>query len=118
MTAPQIVAHLTDQMTHTLGIVKAEQQHGWQRSAFVRYLAIYVVPWPRGKIKGPKDAFVSQPGDWPSDIERLIGYVEEFASRHAQTTWPSHALLGSMTRRDWDAFCWKHFDHHLRQFGV
>lgn len=118
MTGPRMVAHLTDQMTHTLGLAEAEQYYGWRRNTLVRYLAIYVLPWPRGKIKGPKDAFVTQPGEWERDIDRLIGYVEEFASRDSQTEWPPHAILGPMTRKDWGAFCYKHFDHHLRQFGV
>lgn len=56
-----MIAHLTDQMTHTLGIVEAEQQNGWRRNALIRSLAIYFVPWPRGRLKGPKDAFVTQP---------------------------------------------------------
>ncbi len=118
MTAPRMIVHLTDQMTHTLGLVEAEQYTGWRRNAVIRYLAIYVVPWPHGKIKGPKDAFVTKPGEWVHDVERLSGYVEEFASRNMQSEWPPHALLGPMTRDDWGAFCNKHFDHHLRQFGV
>ena len=118
MTAPKMIAHLTDQMTHTLGIVEATQLSGWRRNALVRNLAIYVLPWPKGRIKGPADAFVTEPGEWERDLELLIGYVEEFALQEPSATCPPHAIFGAMSRKDWGAFCWKHFDHHLRQFGV
>lgn len=117
MDAPRMIAHLSDQMRHTLGLAEAGQYAGWRRNALVRYLAIYVVPWPKGRIKGPKDAFLTPPGDWEHDVNGLVSYLEEFASRENQTDWPPHAVLGPMTRRDWGAFCHKHFDHHLRQFG-
>lgn len=118
MSAGQMIAHLTDQMTHTLGHVDARQQKGWRRNALIKYLAIYVVPWPKGRIKGPADAFVTQPADWDRDLERLVGYVEEFGAKPDEHAFPPHAMFGQMTRKDWGAFCWKHFDHHLRQFGV
>lgn len=118
MTAPQMIAHLTDQMTHALGLVEATQEKGWRRNALVRYLAIYVVPWPKGRIKGPADAFVTKPGEWERDIDRLIGYVEDFGSRDVAGPCPPHAIFGALSTKDWGAFCWKHFDHHLRQFGA
>jgi hypothetical protein len=118
MSAPRMIAHLTDQMTHTLGIVEAKQQSGWRRNAVIRNLAIYVVPWPKGRIRGPADAFITEPGEWQRDLEKLIGYVEQFGSQEPTIAWPPHAVLGPMSRKDWGAFCWKHFDHHLRQFGV
>lgn len=118
MTAPQMIAHLTDQMTHTLGHVEATQLYGWRRNRLARWLAIYVLPWPKGRIKGPADAFVTEPGEWQRDIERLVSLIEEFTAADTHTVCPPHALLGPMSRNDWGAFCWKHFDHHLRQFGV
>ncbi|MBK9155096.1 MAG: DUF1569 domain-containing protein [Chloracidobacterium sp.] len=118
MSAPQMIAHLTDQMTHTLGHVEARQQTGWRRNALIRYLAIYIIPWPKGRIKGPADAFVTEPGEWKRDVDRLVSLIEEFTAADTHTDCPPHTLLGPMSRNDWGAFCWKHFDHHLRQFGV
>jgi hypothetical protein len=118
MDAPRMIAHLSDQMRHTLGLAESNQYAGWRRNALVRYLAIYVIPWPKGRIKGPKDAFLTPPGDWEQDVDRLVSFIEEIASREKQIDWPPHAMLGPMSRKDWGAFCYKHFDHHLRQFGV
>ncbi len=118
MTAPQMVAHLSDQMRHTLGDTAAQPQPGPLRWAFVRHAVIYWLPWPKGRLKGPPEAFVTRPTAWEADLTALETLVERFAAREGSVDWPEHALLGRMSERDWGAFCHRHFDHHLRQFGV
>ncbi len=53
MTAAQVVAHLTDQMHHALEDVPVKARPGFLRWSVVRYLSIYVLPWPKGRIRGP-----------------------------------------------------------------
>jgi hypothetical protein len=118
MTAPEMVAHLTDQMRHTLGDAKAEAQPGILRTALVRYLVIYWLPWPKGKVKGPPEAFVTKPRDWEADVDTLIRLVNRFVIHGPGGDWPEHAFFGRMTGKDWGVFCHKHFNHHLSQFGV
>ncbi|MBI3119401.1 MAG: DUF1569 domain-containing protein [Candidatus Hydrogenedentes bacterium] len=118
MTAPQMVAHLTDQMRHTLGDVPCRPVRSIVRWPIIRTLALYWVPWPKGRIQGPPDAFVTQPVDWDSDIATLVALVERFGERKSAGGWPNHALFGTMGEEDWGFFCHKHFDHHLRQFGL
>jgi hypothetical protein len=118
MTAPQMIVHLTDQMTHALGDVRPAPEPGPLRNALVRRAAIYWVPWPKGRVKGPAAAFVTAPGEWDRDVARLEGLIERFAVCDQEGDWPEHILLGPMRGRDWGAFCYKHFDHHLRQFGA
>jgi hypothetical protein len=113
-----MVAHLTDQMTHTLGLVSTRPRLNLLRLPLMKYLSIYWVPWPRGRVKGPPEAYVTRPGSWPEDMERLIGFVEAFGARKMVGDWPEHALFGRMSGKDWGVFCHKHFDHHLRQFGA
>jgi hypothetical protein len=117
MTAPQMVAHLRDQMAHCLGDRPATPVKSILRWSPIRFASIYLIPWPKGRIKGPIDAFVTQPGDWDDDVAHLIALVRRFAQRDPGAEWPPHALFGPMTGRDWGALCHKHFDHHLRQFG-
>lgn len=118
MTAPQMIAHLTDQMGHTLGDRPCAPVQSLLRGALVRYLSIYWVPWPKGRIKGPPDAFVTKPTTWEADVGALEVLVERFAARAPSREWPDHALFGKMTGNDWGVFCYKHFNHHLSQFGV
>jgi hypothetical protein len=118
MSCPQMIAHLTDQMGHCLGDVPVTPHSGIFRLPPVRKFAIYVMPWPRGKIQGPPEAFVTQPADWHADLGRLIGMVERFGAKSPAEAWPPHALFGTMTGKDWGVFCYKHFNHHLTQFGA
>jgi hypothetical protein len=117
MSAPQAVAHLTDQMYHCLGDRPCTPVRSVLRWPPLRYASIYLIPWPKGRAKGPPDAFVTRPADWGSDLENLIGLLERFAGRDPAGAWARHAILGRMSGSDWGFFCYKHFDHHLRQFG-
>ncbi len=118
MTAPQMVAHLTDQMHHALGDCPVRARPGLLRWSLIRYLSIYVVPWPKGRIEGPSEAFVTQPTSWDADIATLVELLRRFVEDGPDRAWPEHALMGRMTGRDWGVFVHKHFDHHFRQFGV
>ena len=118
MTAPQMVVHLSDQMRHTLGDATTEPQSRLLRLAPLRHAFIYWIPWPKGRIKGPREAFVTQPKDWDADIATLILLVDRFVTLGPEGQWPEHAFFGRMTGKDWGVFCCKHFNHHLSQFGV
>lgn len=118
MTAPQMLAHLCDQMRHTLGDAPTSPRPGLLRWPIVRYLAIYWLPWPKGRVQGPPEAFVTPPGAWEADILTLENLLQRFVAQDDRTSWPDHALFGRMTRQDWARLCHRHFDHHLRQFGA
>jgi hypothetical protein len=118
MTAPQMIAHLTDQMRHALEDAPVRPRPGPLRWAVVRYASIYLVPWPKGRIRGPSEAFVTQPTSWEADVGALEELLRRFVARGPGAEWPEHALMGPMSGRDWGVFVHKHFDHHFRQFGV
>jgi hypothetical protein len=118
MLAPQMVMHLTDQMRHALGDCPVKARPGPLRWSAVRWASIYLLPWPKGRIKGPSEAFVSVPGAWEADVAGLEALLERFAARGPEGAWPDHALFGPMSGRDWGVFVHKHFDHHFRQFGA
>jgi hypothetical protein len=118
MTAPQMIAHLTDQMRHALEDAPVQPRSGPLRLSPVRWASIYLVPWPKGRIQGPSEAFVTQPASWPSDVAALETLLERFVARGPDSPWPEHALMGRMSGRDWGVFVHKHFDHHFRQFGA
>ena len=118
MSAPQMVAHLTDQMRHALGDAPVKARRGPLRWSAVRLASIYLLPWPKGRVRGPSEAFSTQPVSWPEDVAALEKLVERFVDRGPGASWPDHALFGRMTGSDWGVFVHKHFDHHLRQFGV
>ncbi len=117
MNAPQMIAHVSDQLRMALGEVAARPGSGMLSVWPMNYLMIYVVPWPRG-AKGPFEAFTTKPSAWDSDRETLAGLIDRFCEKKKQRTWPEHPLFGKLSGDDWAALSYKHFCHHLRQFGV
>ena len=118
MTAPQMIAHLTDQMHHALGDSPVKVRPGFLRWSAIRDTSIYLLPWPKGRIQGPSEAFVTQPTSWEADIAALETLLERFVARGPEGQWPDHALFGRMSGAGWGVFVHKHFEHHFRQFGV
>ena len=117
MSVEQMVCHLSDQLRLALGVLSARPMAGPLRFAPLRRFAIDYMPWPHG-IKGPRESFTTRPAELKSDIARLHAQLEQFGSRGAQRDWPEHPLFGTMSGPLWARLTCKHFDHHLRQFGV
>jgi hypothetical protein len=118
MTAPSMLAHLCDQMQMPFNEHPSGPIFGLPRVPMMRAVTLYVLPWPRGRIKGPPEAFRSTPRAWRDDIATLKDLVDAFAAAPPVRRWPDHPNFGRMSRRDWGVFCYRHFDHHFRQFGA
>ena len=51
--------------------------------------------------------------------EKLVSLFKRFiAGGSAGLIQSPHPFFGKMTEAEWSYSLWKHFDHHLRQFGV
>jgi hypothetical protein len=88
---------------------------GPYRNPIVRHVVIYWLPWPPGKVQGPPEGFTTAPTRWASDLAALEERVERYGPARS---WPDHPMFGHMSGRDWGVFCYRHFDHHLRQFDA
>jgi len=117
MSSQRMICHLGDQIRLALGELDARPIPGAMHYAPMRWLALYVLPWPHG-FKGPPEAFTTQAGEWERDISALDSLLEQFAAHSHQREWPDHPVFGAMSGSVWAKFTCKHFDHHLRQFGV
>jgi hypothetical protein len=118
LSAPKMLAHLCDQMLMPFNENPSGPLPGPPRVPIVREAFLYYLPWPRGRIRGPAEAFVSEPGTWSGDLEKLEGLVDDFVRADPQRPCALHPNWGRLTRREWGVFCYRHFDHHLKQFGV
>jgi len=117
MSPQKMICHLGDQVRLALGELDARPMPGPMRFAPMRWLAINVIPWPHG-FKGPPETFTTNAREWERDIVALDALLEELAARSDQRVWPEHPVFGRMTGPLWARVTCKHFDHHLRQFGV
>ena len=84
----------------------------------MKQFVIDVLPWPKGRIQGPPEAFTSSPAQWPQDVATLLELLEVFGERGGQRTWAPHPNFGRMSGPLWSRLTHRHFDHHLTQFGV
>ncbi|MCX5755034.1 MAG: DUF1569 domain-containing protein [Gemmatimonadetes bacterium] len=120
-TATQMVAHLNESMRMAMGeLAVAPKPTGLLRTAFVRWLIIYVLPFPKSAPTAPELLARGKSNAVELDAERAL-YKEllaKLAARQGSSTWPDHPAFGSMTEARWGALGAKHTDHHLRQFGI
>ena len=118
LTAPRMLAHLGDQMRLVLAKRGVEPRRYPGDRPWWRELFLYLLPWPRAKLRGPPAAFETPPARWSEDLALLRRQVDEFVALVDEPHWPKHPVFGPMSHRSWGYFCYRHFDHHLRQFGV
>ena len=117
LTAPRMLAHVSDQIRMALGDVPARKGSGPLSVWPVNYLMIHVVPWPHG-AKGPIETFTTKPATWDADLDHLVTLIGRFCDCRQQKSWPEHPLFGKLSGKDWAALSYKHLTHHLGQFAV
>ena len=120
MTAPQMVWHLDAQLRSLLGELKvAPRGNAITRSALMKWFIIdSPLPWPRGKAPTSPEFARHAPGEWPQDVAKLKLDLERWASRIPGGSACVHPAFGPLDARQTGRLIWRHFDHHLQQFGV
>jgi hypothetical protein len=120
MRPDQLLPHLGDGLKLALGELKrgtGKQKRGIGAWLW-RYLAIHRLPWPEGKIQSPSGAFETGTEGFEPDRTKVIQLIERFAVATPDQFAVEHPAFGRMAPRDWDVLQYRHFDHHLRQFGA
>jgi hypothetical protein len=116
MSAPQMVVHLADAVRMATGELPIPMRKTFARFTPIRQLRIYVVPFPKGVPTAKQ--LQRTPGDWSADVADLRAMLEVFAARDRSAPWPAHPFFGPLGPHAWGVLTRRHFDHHLRQFGV
>ncbi len=114
LDAPRMLCHLQDQIRVALGDVDCRERKSVYRFAPLRWLALKL-PVPKEKLRTVREMQQTEPGGWDADLKTLEELTERLAV--ASKTSP-HPVLGSLTPKAWGVLTWKHYDHHLKQFGV
>src|SRR5689334_22161660 len=118
MNATQMLAHLVDWMAMADGsLPTAPIRKAGLHYPVLKQLAIYWLPFPKNVMTAP-ELKRRKAQDWLIELEAVRRRLEEFDTFAARDDWPPHPVFGSMTRRGWCVFAYRHMDHHFRQFGI
>lgn len=121
MDVNQMIVHLKDQLDIALGNKAAKAQGPFIfRTIVGRWLAIYALPWRKGKEITAKEMDALLNGaiitDFESDKHLLLLRLKEFIS--TTTGFSPHPFFGKLNNKDWGRLAWKHLNHHLLQFSA
>ena len=118
MSVDQMLWHLNEAAAAALGEIDVTPPArkppipGW----LLKFLIINV-RW--GKSAPTMPAFVAkQQYDFEAERMRSLRLLHALVNKPIESEWPRNPLFGSVTGRDVSRLHAKHFDHHLRQFGV
>jgi hypothetical protein len=114
-TAPRMVCHLADQLRISLGDLPVQRIDTLPRRTLLKWIVVYSrLQPPPGKIQTAPEMLQTAPTTWEEDLAQ----VEKLVLRLAATPTTSvHPYFGPLSHGGWGRLEWKHFDHHLRQFG-
>ena len=118
MTAQRMVCHLSDSLRVGLGEMPAEFKGGHLANPIARWLLAYVIPFPRGRAETAPEMLSTQPSVWAVDLASARAYLRAAAERGPKGRWARHPAFGDVSGELYGVFIHKHFDHHLRQFGL
>lgn len=66
-----------------------------------------------------KKYVVTNSRDFETEKTKSLGLIQQFFEGGiAKCSTHPHAFFGKLTPQEWAILQWKHYDHHLRQFGV
>jgi hypothetical protein len=125
MNASQMLAHLGDSMRMALGEMSVTRRN-FHFGIPLRYpplkqMVVYGllagIPFPKGAPAAP-EIIARSAEDWEAEREALRALVQRAQATPEDYQWAEHFIFGPFSRDVWGKLGYKHFDHHLRQFGV
>ena len=117
MNAELMLAHLVESVRMALGEMTPKPKKLPIRFFPLKQLIIYWIPFPKGAPTAP-ELLPKETGTLERGKSELARVLRLFAERASHTQWPEHPAFGKLTTRAWGVLVYRHFDHHLRQFGV
>lgn len=121
MKVNQMLAHMNDAHKIALGMKSAEDKSNFYTHNIMFPVAVYLLPsWPKGEKTAPEldqKQAGSKAKDFYTELEFLYKMMDILEEREESKLQP-HPMFGRLSKKQWSDLLYKHFDHHLRQFGV
>jgi len=121
MKVNEMLAHMNDAIKISLGMKPAIDKSNFFSRNVTFNVGVYVLPvWPHGERTAPElDQQVqgSKARDFYTEQEFVKKMLDIFEEREESKIHP-HPMFGQLSKKQWADLLYKHFQHHLRQFGV
>lgn len=121
MNAAEMCCHMADSIRMALGEKPCDDVSSFASRTFLRPLAVHLLPVPKNLPTLPelnKEKLGTPATEFESDRATLLELLDRMCTLGDDHAWGPHGKFGPMTRKEWGKLTYKHFDHHLRQFGV
>lgn len=119
MQAAQMLAHCTASLETAMGLNSPKKVSFLMRfvGSMMKSGIVSGKPMPKNS---PTDKLyiITDARDFAQEKAKVIERIKAFsAGGPARCTTQPQVFFGPMTPQEWAIMQWKHFDHHLRQFG-
>jgi hypothetical protein len=115
LDAHRMLCHLSDALAVALGEIPASRKDTLLTRTLAKWLVVNSpMKAPRGRVKTAPEMLTTPPSTWEQDLGRCRALARRVASGEARSP---HPAFGPMRPQEWGRLAWKHFDHHLTQFG-
>jgi hypothetical protein len=121
MNVAEMCCHMADSIRIAIGEKRGEDVSSYASRALLRPLAIHLLPVPKNLPTLPEmdqQKRGTPATEFESDRRTLAELLDRMCSLGDDHAWGPHGKFGPMTRKEWGKLTYKHFDHHLKQFGV
>ena len=116
-TVDRMLAHIVEACRMGLGELPVKSKRLVIRHWPLNVLVVYLAPIPKG-LPTARELIARPPEALNRELATFETYLDKFGRVGDRREWPEHPALGKLSRRAWGRLSYRHFDHHLRQFGV
>lgn len=115
LDAPRMLCHLADQMRAAVGDLPTRPVGNFLHRTLLKWVVVETgFKAPPGKVMTAPEMLSSTPTSWDQDLAACEALIARVGAGEAHA---AHPTFGPLSTEQWGRLCWKHLDHHLRQFG-
>jgi hypothetical protein len=117
MSPIQTLKHLREPMRAAMGEIKVSGKNTPLRFTPLKQLVIYVLPWPKGVRTAP-EFVITETADWAFELAETKAALDRMATLGRDHAYVPHPAFGRLSGSALGALVHRHWDHHLKQFGL
>lgn len=117
LTAPKLLCHLADALDVSNGTVTPKIKLPAIVTLVFRWMALNM-NFPKNGRTAPEMLASVPTAEFERDRQKALDRLAIFVKKPLDAQWHPSAAFGALSGEEWSHITWKHFDHHLRQFGL